>query len=238
MIRLLKAVFSVLLVSSAVFAGDLTITMNTKSSGFMGRSSASVETHYYTAKFMRSNNPTTQMDTLVDYGTMTTYIINHKKKTIEKMSMDDVLAMRGRMRPGTKESAPAMGQVQVSQEGSDIVAGHACVKYKVMMGGVVMELSNDPSLQRPMPEASYQRMLQMRASVPAGPNSTHLAAELSKIKGMTLKTHMTGMMGMDTLQEATSVKEGAISASVFALPEGYRMEDLGAKMKAMTGKRP
>jgi hypothetical protein len=247
MIRLLKAVFSVLLVSSAAIAGDLTITMNTHGKG-MG-SSNSVQTHYYSSKFMRMNDPGTQQDTLMDYGTMTSYIINHKKKLIQKMTFQDAVDAMNEASSQNQEGMSAMmnmmfgdpNNFKVTEEGKDTVAGRSCNKYKIIVGNLVMELSNDPALKMPMPEVSYQKMIQMRgammAAMPSGKAFARLYEEMSKIKGFTLKSHMSGFVGMDTLSEATAVKEGPIDPSVFVLPTGYAMEDLGAKMKAQMAKQ-
>lgn len=247
--RLILAVFSILFLALPAFAGDLTITMNSKVNGFMGRSSESVETHYYTAKFMRSNNPTTQMDTLMDYGSMTTYTINHKKKLIQKLTFQDAvdaMSQAGKQnREGMSEMMNKMfgdpDNFKVSELGHETVAGRSCTKYRIQVGKIIMDTSNDPSLKPPVPEATFAKMIKMRgammAATPSGKGFVRLYEEMSKIKGMALKTHMTGIMGMDTLQEATSVKEGAIPDSVFALPSGYQMEDLGAKMKAQMAKQ-
>lgn len=249
MIRLLKAVFSVLLVSSAVFAGDLTITMNAHSKGPMGSGSNSVQTHYYSSKFMRMNDPGVQRDTLMDYGTMTNYIIDHKKKLIQKMTMQDAMDMMSQAssqdREGMSEMMSKMfgdpNNFKVTEEGKDTVAGRSCNKYKIMVGKLVMEMSNDPTLKMPMSQASYQNMLKMRgaamAATPTGKSFARLYEEMAKIKGFTLKSHMSGMMGMDIQSEATAVKEGPIDPSVFALPSGYQMEDLGAKLKAQMAKQ-
>ena len=233
MIRLLKAVFSVLLVSSAAIAGDLTITMNAHSKGPMGSGSTSVQTHYYSSKFMRMNDPTAQVDTLMDYGTMTSYTINHKNQA-SSQDQEGMSAMMNKIFGDPNN-------FKVTEEGKDTVAGRSCNKYKITVGKLVMDLSNDPTLKMPMPEVSYQKMVKMRgammAAMPSGKAFVRLYEEMSKIKGLTLKSHMTGMMGMDIQSEATAVKEGPIDPSVFALPSGYAMEDMGAKLKAQMAKQ-
>ncbi|HET8715152.1 MAG TPA: hypothetical protein VFM16_04970 [Holophagaceae bacterium] len=244
MIRLMRTVFSLLLLSTAAFAGDLTITMTAHGKGAMGSGSSGVQTHYYSAKFMRINDPGAQRDTLMDYGTMTNYIIDHKKKLIQKMTFQDAIDV---MNEASRQAPEGMSRMmtmmfgdpnnfKVTEEGKETIAGRSCTKYKIVVGKIVMELSNDPTLRMPMPEASYQKMIKMRgammAAMPSGKGFVRLYEEMSKIKGVTLKSHMSGMMGMDTLTEATAVKEGPIDPSVFALPSGYQMEDLGAKMKA------
>jgi hypothetical protein len=249
MIRILKTVFSVLLISAAAFAGDLTITMKTHGSGPMGGGRDGVQTHYYSAKFMRMNDPGSQIDTLMDYGTLTSYTINHKKKLIQKLAFQDAVDAMSQVDKQDTEGMSSMmnmmfgdpNNFKVTQEGKDTVAGRACDKYKIVVGKIVMETSNDPSLKMPMPEASYAKMVKMRgammAAMPQGKGFIRLYEEMSKIKGLALKTHMTGLMGMDTLQEATEVKEGPIDPSVFALPGGYQVEDMGAKLKAQMAKQ-
>lgn len=249
MIRLLRAVFSVLLLSTAAMAGDLTLTMSTHGKGPVGSGSSGVQTHYYGAKFMRMNDPGAQRDTLMDYGTLTNYIIDHKKKLIQKMTFQDAIDVMNEASKQDQEGMSAMmnmmfgdpNNFKVTEEGKETVAGRACTKYKIQVGKLVMQLSNDPTLKMPMPEVSYQKMLRMRgammAVMPSGKAFVRLYEEMSKIKGMTLKSRMTGMMGMDVLSEATAVKEGPIDAAVFALPGGYATEDLGAKMKAQMAKQ-
>ena len=244
MIRLMRTVFYLLLISTAALAGDLTITMNARGKGPMGSGSSGVQTHYYSAKFMRINDPGAQRDTLMDYGTMTNYIIDHKKKLIQKMTFQDAIDVMNEASSQAPEGMSRMmtmmfgdpNNFKVTEEGKETVAGRSCIKYRIVVGKIVMELSNDPTLRMPMPEASYQKMIKMRgammAAMPSGKGFVRLYEEMSKIKGVTLKSHMSGMMGMDTLTEATAVKEGPIDPSVFALPSGYQMEDLGAKMKA------
>lgn len=249
MIRLLKAVFSILLVSTVAVAGDLTITMNTHGKGPVGSGSSGVQTQYFSSKFMRVNDAGAQRDTLMDYGTLTSYTIDHKKKVIEKMALQDAMDVMKEASSQNNEGMSAMmnmmfgdpNNFKVTEEGKDTVAGRSCNKYKIMVGKLVMELSNDPTLKMPMPEASYQKMLKMRgammAAMPSGKAFIRLYEEMSKVKGVTLKSRMSGLMGMDVLTEATAVKEGPIAPSVFALPSGYRVEDMGAKMKAQMAKQ-
>ena len=57
---------------------------------------------------------------------------------------------------------------------------------------------------------------------PMGKSMAKLYEELSKIKGLALKTNLSGFMGMKAATEATKVVEGPVPASVFALPTGYK----------------
>jgi hypothetical protein len=234
----------------AALAGDLTIEMNAKGKSAIGGGSSGKQVQYFSAKAHRMNNEGSQTDTMVDYGDMVTYIINHKKKTISKMSFDDAMAMMENANQQMPEGMAGMmnamfgdpDNFKVEDLGTETVAGRTCKKHRITVGKMVMETSNDPTLKPPMPEVSYAKMLKAQGalSAAAGPSGkifARLYSEMSKIKGIALKTHMTGFMGMDSSTEAVSVKEGAIPASVFALPEGYQMEDLGKKMKEQMAKR-
>lgn len=234
----------------SALAGDLTIEMTSKGKGPMGSGSSGKQVQYFSAKAHRTNSESSQTDTMVDYGDMITYIINHKKKTISKMSLEDAMAAMENANQQMPEGMAGMmnamfgdpDQFKVEELGNETVAGRTCKKYRITVGKMIMETSNDPTLKPPMPEVSYAKMLKAQGAMmaAAGPSAkifTRLYSEMSKIKGIALKTHMTGLMGMDASTEAVSVKEGSIPASVFALPEGYQMEDLGKKMKEQMAKR-
>jgi hypothetical protein len=62
--------------------------------------------------------------------------------------------------------------------------------------------------------------------------------ETARLKGVPLRTHITGLMGMDVTTVATEVSTAAIPESTWALPSGYAMKDGGKEMKdAVKGKR-
>ena len=114
------------------------------------------------------------------------------------------------------------------------MAGRTCQKHRITMGKSVIETSNDPTLRPPVPAVTYARFLRIRnlagAMGPAAAGMKKMGEELAKIQGMALKTRTVMPMVGEVTSEATEVKEGAIPASAFALPEGYKMEDMGQKM--------
>ena len=126
------------------------------------------------------------------------------------------------------------GEVSVEDRGKEVVAGRTCRKWHIAMGKMVIETSNDATLKPPVPAVSYTRFLRVKnlmgAMGPAAMNMKKLGEEMAKIQGMALKTRTVMPMVGEMTTEATEVKEGAIAESVFALPTGYKMEDLGAKM--------
>lgn len=248
--RVLRSVALAGLTALAALAGDLTIVMNSKGKGPMGTSGGGREVHLYSAKAYRTNLESSQMDTLVSFEEMTTYTINHKKKVIQKLTMEDALAAMEEANQQMPEGMAGMMNMmfgdpdnfKVEELGNETVAGRTCKKYRITVGKLVFESSNDLSLKMPVPDASYAKMIKARGAMfaQAGPSAKifgRLYQEMSKIKGIALKTRMTGLMGTDTTSEAESVKEAPIAASAFALPEGYATEDLGKKMREQLGKR-
>ena len=63
-----------------------------------------------------------------------------------------------------------------------------------------------------------------------------LYEEMSKLKGVALRTRSKFPVIGEVVSEAVEVKEGAIPASVFALPEGYKVEDTGKQMREKMNK--
>jgi len=99
-----------------------------------------------------------------------------------------------------------------------------------------MDLTADPTLKLPIQDAASARMVRTRAAQfakagPMGATYKRLFEEMAKIKGVPLKTHMTGMMGMDVATEALKIETGPILDSTFNLPNDYKMEDLGKKLQ-------
>lgn len=230
---------------TALSAGDLTITFQSKTAKTEG-----IETHYYSATHHRTNNEASKVDSLVDYQSLTTYTIDHNKKLIQKLTFEDAIAAMESTQSEMPEGMSAMmggvfgdpSNCKVEELGSDVVAGRKCKKYKITVGKIVFETSNDPSLLPPVPAASFAKMMKAKGALsaamgPMGKSMAKLYEELSKIKGLALKTNMSGFMGMKVATEATKVAEGPIPASVFALPAGYKTEDLGKQLRDPKAKK-
>ncbi|MFZ1853073.1 MAG: hypothetical protein WAU15_12820 [Nitrosomonas sp.] len=234
----LKCAAIMVLATAAMLAGDLTITMMGT-----GKYNEGPQTHYWSSRYMRINNPGTKRDTLVDYANGVNYTIDHGKKVIQKTSWDDLeIAVEG-MAKQFKDMPPQVlammpggegGEVSVEDQGKEVVVGRNCRKWNITMGKMVIQTSNDPSLKPPVPMGSYTRSLRLKnlmgAVGPAAMGMKKLGEEMAKIQGMALKTRTVMPMIGEMTTEATEVKEGAIAESVFALPADYKMEDVGAKM--------
>jgi len=234
----LKCAAFLVLSTATLLAGDLTIAMMGK-----GKYNDGPQTHYWSSKYMRINNPGSKQDTLVDYVNGVNYTIDHKKKVILKTSWDDLeVAVEG-MAKQFKDLPPQVlammpggggGELSVEDLGKEVVAGRTCRKWNITMGKMVIETSNDANLKPPVPAVSYTRFLRVKnllgAFGPAAMNMKKLGEELAKIQGMALKTRTVMPMIGEMTTEATEVREGAIAESIFALPTDYKVEDMGAKM--------
>lgn len=222
----------------ALAAGDLTITYKTTSSG-MGSTGEGMETQYMNASKMRQNmtGGSRSTDTMIDFDAQTMYVIDHGKKVIKKATfqeISDAMAkmdeqMDGQMAAMMQSMMGDMSEVKVAQLGKDTVMGRSCNKVKLDVGKISQTMSLDPSLKPPMDMA---KALKMTAFMP-GPMGTGMRKMYEKfheLKGFPLKSHMTGMMGMDVTREATSVSEAAIPASAWALPAGYTTKSLTEDM--------
>ena len=227
-----------LLASLSALAADLTITMTGT-----GRGNDGGQTHLWPSKFMRVNHPGSQMDSMVDFGQGISYTINHKKKVIQKMSWDDLEVAFEAMAEKMKDLPPfalkMMGgddaPVTAVDQGSEIILGRKCRKWKITMGSLILESCNDPTLKPPMPAVSYKRFLRLQHAMgqmgPKASSMLKVGEELAKVQGIALKTHNVLPMMGDITSVATAVKEGPIPAGAFSLPEGYKLEDTGKKMR-------
>jgi len=241
--RLLTSALAIAFFLPSLLAGDLTVTMASTGRGNVGK-----QTHLWSAKYMRINHPEGQRDTLVDFGQGVHYTIDHKKKVIQKMSWEDLeVAMEGmaeKMKNLPAFAQKLMGggeaQVTVEEQGSETILGRKCKKWKITMGSTVMESSNDPSLKPPMPVGSYKRFLRLQHAIgqlgPGASSMLKLGEELAKVQGIALRTHSVLPIVGDLTSVATELKEGPIPESAFALPEGYKLEDAGKKMRESLAK--
>ena len=224
--------------SLTALAGDLTLTMTGTGKGHDGE-----QTQYWSSKFMRINHPSSLTDTMVDFEKGVSYTILHKKKLIQRMSWDDLEASMEAMADKMKD-LPLFAQkmmgggdatVTAEEQGSETILGRKCKKWKITMGKMVIESSNDPSLKPPIPAGSYKRFLKLKNALgQMGGNSAgmlKLGEELAKVQGIALRSHTVLPIVGDFSSVATALKEGSIPAATFNLPEDYKVEDTGKKMR-------
>jgi len=227
-----------LLASLSALAADLTLTMTGAGKGQEGE-----QTQYWTSKFMRVNHPASQVDSMVDFEQGVSYTINHKKKLVQRMGWDDLEASMEAMADKMKD-LPAFAQklmgggdttVTVEELGTETILGRKCKKWKVTMGKMIIESSNDPALKPPTPAGSYKRFLKLKNAIgQMGGNSAgmlKLGEELAKVQGIALRTHTVMPIVGDFSSVATAISEGPIPAATFILPADYKVEDAGKKMR-------
>jgi len=231
---------AVLLCSAlSMLAGDLTIVF--RNSGKLEGTS----TQYYSPAFHRHNTEATKTDQLTDFRAGVMYTIKHKDRKIEKMSFDDLVAAFEGLQ-ASMEKMPAflknaMGgdadTFSVDPIGKDTVAGRKCTVTRILVGKLEMEVASDPTLQIPTSPEAWAQYAKVRGLASGGMASfKRLYEELSKLKGVPLRTKSRFPIVGEITAEAIEVKEGPIAASVFALPEGYKVEDTGKKMREQMAK--
>lgn len=221
--------------ASSVGAEDLTIISKVS---MMGKESRS--TTYISATHVRVTSD--ESDTLMDVTSGKTAVVEHKKKEFYEFTGDDITAAMSRMEaqfknnPLMEKMLGSVGEVSVQKGGAKrTVAGYSCDPYTIAMGdSTAFELCAAPDLQPPAAyidsmQATYARM------GPAGRRFMKLFEEMRKIKGYPVSFEVEmKMLGRrtETLTEAVEIKKGALDASVFALPTGYKkVESPFAKMK-------
>jgi len=235
---LVATAITLLLSGISLLAGDLTITMTGTGRGHEGE-----QTQLWSSKFMRTNHSASQVDSMVDFEKGISYTINHKKKLIQKISWEDleasVEAMADKLKDLPLFAQKLMGggdaTVTAEEQGSETILGRKCKKWKVTMGKMVIESSNDPSLKPPTPAVPYKRFLRLQHALgqmgPGASSALKLGEELAKVQGLALKTHTVLPIVGDFTTVATAINEAPIPAAAFELPAGYKMEDTGKKMR-------
>jgi hypothetical protein len=246
---LAAALLGAVLLAGPASSTDLTITFNVIRMEPGDPGGARTEIHYISEAYRLTRGVESRQDQLVDFQKGMTYTIDHKEKTISKLSFDDLMAAMEAVNQSLSQNpgqsmAPLLGDpsdCKVERLGSEDVIGRHCQIWRISVGKVTMDLSVDPSLRAPGPEEVYPGMVmksraaQMAKAGPMGAFYQRLYEEMGKVQGIALKTHLTGPMNVNVATEATHIEVGPIPASTFALPEGYQVEDLGERIRKVLG---
>lgn len=220
--------------ASAAPAEDLTIVSTVD----MGKGKTATTTQYFTAGKIRTGDG--QTDTIMDVASGRMTMIDHKKKEYYEISLDDMAATLQKLEKDMQGS-PLAGMFKVQEvtveKGTQPkkIAGYDTEHWILNMGeGMHWEMWAAPALQVPTQyyEASKSRYLAMG---PMGRRFVNMVDAMRKVKGYPLATRMSTkmmMMKMDTYTEATEVKKGAIPASAFEVPAGYKKKDSPFKKAA------
>jgi hypothetical protein len=229
------AAIAVAAATPQIFRTDLTVHQTTTSTGMMGGGGGAPQnsTIYFSGNAMKSSSADGN-DVIMRFDQQKMVVIDNKKKTYSEMNFDELQKMMDKVGEQMKGMDPqqleamrkmmgqTMGDVKVTPQGAgETIAGYATEKYLINMGPMEMEVSAAPNFQ--IPPAYYNAM---KLRMPKNPmfDASKMYDEMSKIKGMTMKSVMTMKimnMAMTTTTLVTSVEKGSIPASTFAVPAGY-----------------
>jgi hypothetical protein len=232
--------------ANALLAGDLTIVFKNT-----GKANGGTSTQYYSQDFQRYNHDESKLDVLTDFKAGVVYTIHHKDKKIEKLSWEDMAAAADLMEQQAaaskeqQDKLPAFlkkamsTEVSVEDLGKDTVLNRKCRVYKIAVSMLEMEIAADPTLQIPVSPEAWARYGRLRGLATGGGAGGYknLYEEMSKIKGVPLRTKTKVPIMGEMMAEAIEIKEGPIPATVFALPVGYAVEDKGKKLREQVAKR-
>ena len=223
--RFALALAAVLVLALPLSAEDLTVVSKVTMQG-----KTSTGTQYMTSSKAKTSDG--ENDTIIDFPTGQMTFIEHKSRSYWETSLDEMASYMDRLYRDVK-SNPMMasmfgGAESVTVEkgkGSRKVAGYACDDYTLKMGeSMEFDICAAPSLQPP-PQYYEGRKLSYAAMGPMGKRFAAMFDEMKKIKGFPLVSEMDADMGMVRIQvesEATEVRKGAIPASAFEVPAGYK----------------
>ena len=219
-------------------AEDLTVVSTLST----GKGAPTTSTQYMSASKVRTSDG--ENDTIFDVATGNITVINHKKKEYYQFTAEEMRAamaqfeeqMKGPM-GGLMEKMMGgkIGEVTVTKAGATrTVAGTSCDTYVVAMGeNMRQEICAASSIAVPVQyydarKAGYAMM------GPAARRFEKFYDEMKKVKGFPIaSTTNFKIMGMNTTvtQEATEIRKGAIPASAFEVPAGYKKKDSPFKQK-------
>jgi hypothetical protein len=221
-------------IEAQIFSQDLTVLSTTTSTGMMGRGGGTTTgTDYYSKNAIKMTSSDGN-DSIVQFDSEKFITINNKKKTYSEMTfkqLQENLSTAGKRMEADPETMAAMKKMMgsamdsfsVAKEGpGEQIAGYATEKYRIQ-GPVEMEIWAAPSLKIP---AAYYDVLKFQ--MPANPmfDMQKLYDEMKKVEGIPLKSVMViKMMNMEmkTTKVVTSVEKGAVPASMFEIPAGYKL---------------
>jgi hypothetical protein len=220
-----------------LFAEDLTIV--SKVDGPKGPQTA---TTYLTADRMRTTEG--DSDFIMDFAGGKIVTVNNAKKEYSESTFVEIQAAMDRAGAKMKQmqeqmkSNPqaakmmekmmggALGEVTVTKgTGSRTIAGYSCEPYTLRMGeSMTVEMWTSAALQPPTQYFEARKLL-FPGGGPMADRLGKMFDEMKKVKGYPLsETTSFAMMGkeMKSSREATAVTKGAIPATTFAVPAGYK----------------
>ncbi len=233
MSHLSRAVAVLACASLSAMAGAAEMTVVSKVTGVQGTPTTS--TQYLGADRIRTSDG--ESDVILEVGTGRLTVINHKKKEYYEITREAMAAGMQKLEAQLAGPAGAMiekmmggagGEVAVQKGASRKVAGYDCTAYSFSLGeNMRYETCVTQSLQ--VPAVYYEALRSPYAMMgPMGKRYGQVFDAMQKIKGFPIAmSSSVSMMGkkMQMSSEATEVRTGAIPASAFAVPAGYKRKD-------------
>jgi hypothetical protein len=216
---------------SGLLSQGVTMTMTTTSNG-----RTSTATHYFSGNASKSVSADGN-ESIIRFDQQKLITIDNKQKTYTEMTfqqMQEMADQLGKSMGGISDNPEAAaaikkmmgggnsGPLTVTKQGpGEPVAGYATEKYLVT-GPMDMQIWAAPDLKVP---ATYYDAVKIR--IPANPmfDVGKMYDAFKQISGWPVKYVMTiNMMSrsMTTTTEVTSIQKGAIPASTFEIPAGYK----------------
>ena len=222
--------------SLPVAAEDLTIVAKVTAN----KGAPSISTTYLTTDRVRTSSP--DQDAIVELKTGRFVFIDNKKKEYWETTAAEMEAVAKKFEVQMQQMAEQMKNmpaalrdkmgggppVAVTVEkgtGTKVVAGHTCQPYTVSMGdSMKIEMWVASDVEYPA------QSLDSRKALFVGPMQkfAKVFEEMKKIKGYPLFEVTTmKIMGQTTesTHEVTAITKGAIAASAFEIPAGYKKKD-------------
>jgi hypothetical protein len=222
------AVLALASLPSLAAAEEMTVISRTT----VGGGAPTTSTQYIGTERIRTSDGET--DVIMEVGSGRLTVVNHKKK--EYYEIDRAQMLAGMQKFEQQMSGPAgamiekmmggkVGEVVVQKGATRKVAGYDCTSYTFAMGeNMRYETCMAQALQ--LPSAYYEALRSPYAMMgPMGKRFQKVFDEMQKVKGFPIAmTSTVSMMGknMSATSETTEVRKGAIPASAFQVPAGYK----------------
>ena len=192
-------------------------------------------TQYIAADRIRTSDG--ESDTIVDVAAGRFTVINHRKKEYYEFTRDEMLASMQKFEqqmPGPmgammeKMMGGKVGEVTVQKGASRKVAGYDCTSHTFSLGDSIRyEMCATQALQ--LPPAYYDALKGPYSMMgPMAKRFDKLFDEMKKVKGFPVAMSSTvNLMAfkVQLVSEATEIRKGAIPATAFQLPAGYKKKD-------------
>ena len=212
-------------------AGEMTVVSRTT----MGTGSPTTATQYIGNDRIRTSDG--ENDVIVEVASGNLTVINHKKKEYYEVTREQMMAGMQKFEQQMAGPAGAMfekmmggkvGEVTVQKGAARKVAGYDCTSYTFSLGeNMRYETCMTQGLQ--LPAAYYDALRSPYAMMgPMGRRFVKVFDEMQKVKGFPIAMSSTvSLMGknMSLNSETTEVRTGALPATAFQMPAGYKKKD-------------